>query len=287
MGNQPSTQTRAPFRRSAINIGRKERRLCISTGLSLAISAWRTGSMRGTFMMILALDLLVRGITGYSWLYRRLGINTARGERSFNAVVPHQQGNRIEGRIRIDRPVQEVYAYWRSLENLPQFLSFVGQIEVYDETHSKWTAQLPAGIGLSWDTEILTDEENQRIAWQSAPNAAFSNAGAVNFTPTPDGSGTDLTLKIEYTPPAGAIGSLLTSLFESDPNRQIGDDLQRLKETLEMETRPFDTYTVSQMNHGYDEGYETGLEPNYEPGQPREERYDDDYSLGGSPTDRA
>lgn len=250
---------------SPINVGDTERRLSIVSGLGLLVAGLRMGGFKGVITVLLAADMIIRGTTGHCWIYRLLGINTAIGSQSGGVAVPHQQGIRAEGTIVIQRPVDEVYDFWRNFENLPQFMNNLASVEVYDETHSKWTAKGPAGINVSWDAEVITEKVDEVIGWRSKEGASVPNAGAVNFRATPDGRGTLVIVKMEYAPPGGAVGELVANILGQDPQKQIESDLRRLKEVLEMDTQPIQTTDYAEDYSGMDHSYTSGMTDRAQP----------------------
>ncbi|HEY5572413.1 MAG TPA: hypothetical protein VIK64_05285, partial [Anaerolineales bacterium] len=50
--------------------------------------------------------------------------------------------------------------------------------------------------------------------------------------PNPQG-GTRVTVRMSYTPPAGAVGHAVASLFGVDPKKAMDDDLVRMKSLIE------------------------------------------------------
>jgi uncharacterized membrane protein len=58
------------------------------------------------------------------------------------------------------------------------------------------------------------------------------NAGIVRFRPTADG-GTQIDVKISYTPPGGVLGHAVAALFGADPEGAMEEDMGRLKSLLE------------------------------------------------------
>ena len=60
-----------------------------------------------------------------------------------------------------------------------------------------------------------------------------SNAGAVNFSDAPDGRGTIVRVTLDYEPPAGRVGAMLSHFFAEEPDRQIREDLRKFKQLME------------------------------------------------------
>lgn len=89
------------------------------------------------------------------------------------------------------------------------------------------------GATVEWDAEITNEVPGNRISWRSLDGASVDNRGSVSFQPAPLGKGTEVTVEIEYSPPAGALGSLAAKLFGEEPNQQVSDDLRRFKQIVE------------------------------------------------------
>jgi len=138
----------------------------------------------------------------------------------------------VEHSVVIDRPAQQVYAYWRQLENLPRIMSHLESVTVLDERRSRWVAKAPLGTHVEWEAEIVNDKPGERIGWHSLPGATVDNAGSVQFESLP-GGGTRIHVALSYRPPAGALGAAVAKLFGEEPSQQIADDLQNFKATFE------------------------------------------------------
>ena len=149
------------------------------------------------------------------------------------AALGGDKGIRVEESIRIDRPVEDLYRFWRNLSELPRFMSHLERVDELGGNQSHWVAKGPAGMRVEWDAEIINEVPNKVIGWRSLPESELVTAGSVTFDPTPDGTGTRLTVHLQYAPPAGAIGKAIAQLFGAEPSQAIGDDLKRLKTLLE------------------------------------------------------
>lgn len=148
-------------------------------------------------------------------------------------AVSAQQGIHVVKTITINRPVEEIYQFWRNFENLPRFMHHLESVQVSDEQHSRWKAKAPAGMTVEWDAEIIDDTPNERISWRSTEGSDVSNAGSVRFKPAPANRGTVVTVEIEYAPPGGKLGAAIAKLFGEEPESQVQDDLRLFKQVLE------------------------------------------------------
>jgi uncharacterized membrane protein len=136
-------------------------------------------------------------------------------------------------RITINRPVEEVYQFWRDLENLPRFMQHLEEVHVIGERRSHWVATAPAGRTVEWDAEIVSEQDNELIAWRSLPESDVRHAGTVRFRPAPADRGTEVSVELDYEPPAGAVGAAAAKLFGEEPKQQLADDLRRFKQVME------------------------------------------------------
>jgi uncharacterized membrane protein len=114
--------------------------------------------------------------------------------------------------ITMDRPPEALYAFWRDVTNLPRVMPQLKSVRVIDSLRSHWTAHGPDGL-IEWDSEIIDDRPNQRLAWRSLDDSQVYNAGSVRFDASPDGPGTRVTVELLYDPPTGAIGTSLAKLL--------------------------------------------------------------------------
>jgi len=106
--------------------------------------------------------------------------------------------------VTVRRPVDELYAFWLDLENLPRFMRHLKSVTVTGPETSHWVADAPAGQEVSWDARITDAIEGRRIEWAALPDSQIENSGSVLFLPAPAGRGTEVTVSLSYVPPAGS-----------------------------------------------------------------------------------
>ena len=132
----------------------------------------------------------------------------------------------------VGHSLREVYRFWRNLENLPRFLKHLDRVDVLDARRSRWVAQAPGGLKVTWKAEIVNEKENEFIAWQSIEGSDVHNWGMVRFPPVSENE-TEVRVELEYAPTGGMLGAIFARLLGEEPSRQLQEDLQRLKEVLE------------------------------------------------------
>jgi uncharacterized membrane protein len=135
--------------------------------------------------------------------------------------------------VTIDRPRDEVYAFWRDFSNLAGVMENVERIEILDSKRSRWVVKGPAGKTVEWDSVVTDDEPGRLLAWRSVEGAEIRNSGRVEFLDAAPGRGTMVRATIAYDPPGGIIGEWIAKLFQREPAIQARRDLRRLKQFLE------------------------------------------------------
>jgi uncharacterized membrane protein len=148
-------------------------------------------------------------------------------------AVPQDRAVRFTKTITIERSPEELYAFWRDLQNLPRIMKHVQEIRVIDDRRSHWVVRTPDGSTTEWDAEITEDEPNRRLAWRSLPGAQVENAGSVRFDPAPGGRGTVVIAEMQYRPPAGVVGETIARLLGASPERLVGENLRAFKQLME------------------------------------------------------
>ena len=143
-----------------------------------------------------------------------------------------RRGIHVEEAVLINKPVAEVYRFWRNFENLPRFMKHLDSVAEREAGISHWVACGPAGTKVEWDARIVNEIDNKVIGWQSLAGSTISTAGSVNFDESFDG-GTRVTVRLQYNPPAGRLGAAVARLFGEEPSMQIREDLHRFKELVE------------------------------------------------------
>ncbi|MCW2860155.1 MAG: Cyclase [Actinoallomurus sp.] len=146
---------------------------------------------------------------------------------------PWAYGLSLHAAITVKRPRDEVYGFWRDLENLPRFMIHLRSVQVIDQRRSRWIAKGPAGKDVEWDAQIVEDRPEELIAWRSAAGARVRNSGSVSFTDAPGGRGTEVRVELRFDPPGGMLGAAFARMLGEHPDQQVRDDMRRFKQVME------------------------------------------------------
>jgi uncharacterized membrane protein len=135
--------------------------------------------------------------------------------------------------VTINSTPDELYHFWKNLENLPLFMEHLECVSEVNDRVSHWVAKAPAGTSVEWDAEIVDDQPDRSIGWRTLPDSQVTHEGMVSFEPASGGRGTIVRVEMLYVPPAGKVGVWIARMFGEEPALQVADDLRRLKQLLE------------------------------------------------------
>jgi uncharacterized membrane protein len=132
----------------------------------------------------------------------------------------------IQKSFEIDCPVHTVYNQWTQFEQFPRFMEGVEEVKQLDDTHLHWRASV-GGKEKEWDSEIIEQVPDERIAWRSTAGA--QNAGSVRFEPLASNR-TRVLLNLQYEPQGfienvgDAVGAV---------SRKVEDAVEKFKDLIE------------------------------------------------------
>ncbi|WP_448698970.1 SRPBCC family protein [Mucilaginibacter sp. AW1-3] len=210
-----------------VNLEWPERVASVALGTRMAfggLSRMFRHPLRSALRIFAGGYLVQRGVTGHCEVYTRLGKTTT---EPVNVNIKYT--------FTVNRNRQDVYDFWRRLENLPLFMSHLDNIQVISDKYSHWEAKIPGNIGnISWDAEIVEDIPGSHISWQSLPDATINNTGKVEFEDAPGQQGTIVKVVISYLPPAGGLGTGLAKLLNPVFERLVRQDVLSFKDYMEI-----------------------------------------------------
>ncbi|HEY3158430.1 MAG TPA: YgaP-like transmembrane domain, partial [Vicinamibacterales bacterium] len=130
-----------------VNVGRVERWLSMAAGGALAAYALKRRQLPGGAAALAGAALLYRGATGHCDVYHALGINRSRSRNSggygtgviadrgsdTRAQLGGARGIHVEESVTVNRPLADLYRFWRNFENLPTFMNHLESVAMRDE----------------------------------------------------------------------------------------------------------------------------------------------------------
>jgi uncharacterized membrane protein len=152
-----------------------------------------------------------------------------------------ERGIAVEKVIKVDAPLEEVFAFWTDYQNFPRFMSKVRNVQRVAEGRSRWVVSGPAGVPVHWTAEVTRVVPLQLLEWRAAGGSEIRHEGSVRFEISSNGRrGTRVTVRLRYFPPAGAFGHAVAALFGADPKSEMDADLMRMKAMIETGRAPHD-----------------------------------------------
>jgi uncharacterized membrane protein len=228
--------------RQSTSLSNAEDWLALGTGALLLLVGASRRSAVGTYLAVSAAPLLYRGITG-RWPQL---LNGQLQPDDTKTALGGGRGVHVRESVRLEIPIGDVYRFWRRLENLPRFMTHLDRVTEDSDGKSHWVAAGPAGLVVEWDAEIINEVENKVLAWRSLPGSDVVTAGSVNFDAVRGGRSTQVSVHLQYAPPAGKAGAFVASLFRREPSQTIREDLRHFKQLLEAGEIPRATATASE-----------------------------------------
>ena len=226
MATYPMTSPTPPASGSGrVNVGTAGRIASAAGGAALLAVGLARRGVSGTALALTGGALVARGLSGYCPVNAAVGRDTASDR--YEALD-------LTTALTVQVPRDEVYGFWRRLENLPRFMEHLREVRALDDGRSHWSADVPGlDATLEWDAEVVADEEGERLAWRSVPDSDVENAGEVRFQDAPGDGGTEVVVRILYRPPAGAAGRALGSLLTPVFRQMVKEDVRRFKHVIE------------------------------------------------------
>ena len=206
-----------------------ERWFTLATATALMTFGFSRRTPVALGLAIAATPFAYRGVTG-EWPRFTNGA-ARRGDT--RVALAGNRGTHVREAVRLEKPLAEVYRFWRDLQNLPRFMTHLERVTDLGNGRSHWEARGPAHVKIEWDAEIINEVEGKVIGWRSLPGSDVVTAGSVNFSSARGGRSTQLSVHLQYDPPAGRAGTLLATVLGRNPESMIREDLRHLKQLLE------------------------------------------------------
>ena len=145
---------------------------------------------------------------------------------------------RIESSVEIEAPVEKVYDYWKTLENLPEFMTNVEEIHPTGPDTTHWVVKGPLGAKLEFDAKTTQNKPNEAIGWNTE-NGKVQTSGQVRFQKV-DADRTRVEVQMNYWDAPGGKAGEVASRIVANPELMVQQDLRNLKEILEGKATPED-----------------------------------------------
>ena len=119
-----------------------ERWAALAAASAVMVYGFSRRSLPGICLAAAAAPIAYRGFVG-KWPFA----NEYAADDPKSALAGGKGIHVIEA-VRLERPVHEVYRFWRQLENLPRVLTHLERVTDLGHGQSHWIARGPAGLGV-------------------------------------------------------------------------------------------------------------------------------------------
>jgi len=139
----------------------------------------------------------------------------------------------------IRAPADHVFAFWMQKEAFPHFLSAVNRVESRGPEKSCWEVVDHRGEAMFFDAFTTRLVPERLISWETVPIQGIHHSGSLELSPCP--LGTRLTLKLQVKGNSDRSRRAIARFFSAGREKQIQEDLIRVKRFIETGIAPQDT----------------------------------------------
>ena len=100
--------------------------------------------------------------------------------------------NTIEASVTVQRPVEQVFGFYRDFRNLPSILGDVMAIEQIGPAVTRWTIQGSLGIRTHLTIRVTEERSNEMIRYQTVTSPRLTTRWAIYFGPGPEAGETNV-----------------------------------------------------------------------------------------------
>ena len=158
-------------------------------------------------------------------------------------ALPPRDENTIEASVTIQRPVEEVFRFYRDFKNLPRFLGDVWDIEQIGPATSRWAIQGPLGIRTNWTMKVTEERTNELIRYETATSPLLRTSWEIHFAPGSEAGETEVREVMKV--PLGRLGRAALALSGKFPAEEVASNLHRLKQVMEAGRVTDTSYSVA------------------------------------------
>jgi len=149
----------------------------------------------------------------------------------------------IEESVTIQRPVEEVFEFYRDSRNLPSFLGDVMAVGQISPATFRWTIQGPLRIRVNSTIKITKQRTNELICYETSGVPGVKASWEIHFSPGYHAGETEVREVMKI--PFGRFGRAALALIGKFPAQEVSSNLHRLKELMETGRVTDTSYSVA------------------------------------------
>ncbi len=212
-----------------VNIPLTERRISTVLGGLLLLGSLPRRSLGG---ITLASALLYRGVSGHSYLYQLLGAKST-SENGHVATNDADEVLEVERSITIGKSANELSRLLHEPQAIARIMGDFAEVSQVSNNRMRWVIRGPLEQRVEWETQVVEDRPGEVLRWKSLDGAVLPNENALRFRPAPDNRGTEVTLRLNFDLPGGALGTSVARRLKIVPRLAAEKALRHFKSLAE------------------------------------------------------
>ena len=212
-----------------VNIPLTERRISTVLGGLLLLGSLPRRSLGG---ITLASALLYRGVSGHSYLYQLLGAKST-SENGHSATHDADEVLEVERSITIGKSANELSRLLHEPQAIARIMGDFAEVSQVSNNRMRWVIRGPLEQRVEWETQVVEDRPGEVLRWKSLDGAVLPNENALRFRPAPDNRGTEVTLRLNFDVPGGALGTSVAKRLKIVPRVAAEKALRHFKSLAE------------------------------------------------------
>lgn len=215
------------------NLSRNERVLTVMAGAGAMGLAVYFPRFRKPLALASA-SLIARGTAGYCPITAMAQPRLRAGDTRLELGGP--RGSHLAQVVIINASADEVYRFWRDPVKLSQALPSTVHVSARDSRLWDWSIGTAGTPNLAtWTSEIIHDEPGKLLSWKTTDGSTIVSAGSVTLRDLPGRRGTEVRVRMQYSPPMGKLGAAVARVAGLGADAFVREYLRDIKHFIELD----------------------------------------------------
>ena len=216
------------------NLSRNERLLTVAAGAGAMGLAVYFPRFRKPLALASA-SLIARGTAGYCPVTAAMSRPHLRSDDT-RAALGGSRGSHLAQVVIIKATPDEVYRFWRDPAQLAQALPPTVTVRGRNTQEWDWALGTEGTPDLAtWTSQIIHDEPGKLLSWKTTEGSRIVSAGSVTFRELPGSRGTEVRVRMQYSPPMGKLGAAVARVAGHGADQFVREYLRDIKQFIEMD----------------------------------------------------
>lgn len=143
----------------------------------------------------------------------------------------------VEGSFVVQRPVAEVFSFFRNFEHFPLFGGLLHSVDDFDDGRSRWRVMGHDGALVEWNVIVTKYVPSRVIAWESVAGGPVESRGTVRLHATSEVT-TRIDVTLHYLPLTDAAARAFRPFVARGPERRMRDSITRIEAAMQQAEQP-------------------------------------------------